>query len=282
MLLKLFYSILVCLLLSTSVFADSKYVLVTKTNNEAELPYIKAKLKKLELNMVAYKTEDEYTVYSGAFKNHKSAIVALQSIQSYFPEAIVVSFDAQTSKQEVGVSKRGYYFINGSLASLGVPFEHSVHTGTITTNSIGTSAMGYIFEGGYNFENNVFITLSYLNASTTTNTISNLYGTINYKMRMGQFEPYIGVLGGLSTLSWTKPPMLNADSGADNSLLYGAQTGLSYETGFSNLALFINYQFTFMNHETPLSIKSGATTTASSTLTQNIMHGINLGVQYRF
>ncbi|MDO8454143.1 MAG: hypothetical protein Q7S59_06185 [Sulfurimonas sp.] len=279
---KLFYFLLVCLFFSASVFADSKYVLVTKTKSETELPYIKAKLKKLELNMVAYKSEDEYSVYSGAFKNHKSAIIALQSIQSYFPEAVVVSFDSQASQEERGISKEGYYFVNGSFASLGVPFAHSVREGNITINSIGTSAMGYIFEAGYNFENNIFMTLSYLNVASTTNTIANIYSTVNYKMRIGQFEPYVGVLGGLSTLSWTKPPMLNADSGADSSLLYGAQTGLSYETGFSNLALFINYQFTFMNHETPLAIKSGATTTASSTLTQNIMHGINLGIQYRF
>ncbi|MCX6075418.1 MAG: hypothetical protein NTW78_00860 [Campylobacterales bacterium] len=280
---KLLYFFVISLLFSTSVFADSKYVLVTKTKSQAELPYIKAKLKKLELNIVTYKSGDEYSVYSGAFKNYKSAIIALQSIQSYFPEAAVVSFDSHAVEEETRISKGGYYFINGSLASLGVPFDHSVQKGNITTNSIGTSAMGYIFEAGYNFENNIFMTLSYLNAASTTNTISNLYGTINYKMRMGQFEPYIGVLGGLSTLSWTKPPMLNATSGADSALLYGAQTGLSYDTGFSNLALFINYQFAFMNHETPLAIKNTTNTiTASSTLTQNIIQGINLGVQYRF
>jgi len=280
--LKLFYFLLICVLLSASVFADSKYVLVTKTKNQAELPYIKAKLKKLELNMVAYKSEDEYAVYSGAFKNHKSAIFALQTIQNYFPEAVIVSFDSQTIQEEAGISKVRYYFINGSLASLGVPFDHSVHEGNITINSIGTSAMGYIFEVGYNFENNIFITFSYLNAVSSSNTISNLYSTMNYKMRMGQFEPYVGVMGGLSTLSWTKPPMGTATSGADSALLYGAQTGLNYDTGFSNFAVFINYQFAFMNHKTPLLVTNATTVTGSSTLTQQLLHGINLGIQYRF
>ncbi|MFA6137817.1 MAG: hypothetical protein WC667_07005 [Sulfurimonas sp.] len=279
---KLFYFLLICFFFSTSVFADSKYVLVTKTKSQAELPYIKAKLKKLELNMVAYKSEDEYTVYSGAFKNHKSAITALQSIQSYFPEALIVSFDSQTIQEETGISKVRYFFINGSLASLGIPFDHSVREGNITINSIGTSAMGYIFEAGYNFENNIFMTLSYLNAASTTNTIANLYSTINYKMRMGQFEPYAGVMGGLSTLSWTKPPMGTATSGADSALLYGAQTGLNYDTGFSNLAVFINYQFAFMNHKTPLLVTNTTSVTGSSTLTQQLLHGISFGVQYRF
>jgi hypothetical protein len=269
-------------LFSISVFADSKYVLVEKTKSEAELPYIKAKLKKLELNMVAYKSEDIYTVYSGAFKNHKSAIIALQKIQSIFPEAVIVSFDSQTIQEEIKDSKEGYYFINGSFASLGVPFNHSVKEGNIILNPIGTSAIGYIFEAGYSFENNIFMTLSYLNAASSSNTISNLYSTMNYKMRMGQFVPYVGVMGGLSTLSWTKPPMETANSGADGALLYGAQTGLNYETGFSNLAVFINYQFAFMNHKTPLLVTNAATVTGSSTLTQQLLHGINLGIQYRF
>ncbi|MFA6192648.1 MAG: hypothetical protein WC665_09890 [Sulfurimonas sp.] len=279
---KLLYFFVISLLFSISVFADSKYVLVEKTKSEAELPYIKAKLKKLELNMVAYKSEDIYTVYSGAFKNHKSAIIALQKIQSIFPEAVIVSFDSQTIQEEIKDSKEGYYFINGSFASLGVPFNHSVKEGNIILNPIGTSAIGYIFEAGYSFENNIFMTLSYLNAASSSNTISNLYSTMNYKMRMGQFVPYVGVMGGLSTLSWTKPPMETANSGADGALLYGAQTGLNYETGFSNLAVFINYQFAFMNHKTPLLVTNAATVTGSSTLTQQLLHGINLGIQYRF
>ncbi len=276
--LKFFYFFIFSLLVPNFLVADAIYLLVAKTNNKDNLPYIKSKLHNLQLNALVYKSDGIYTVYSGPLKDEKEASYALKRAKRSFAHADIVSFDTQTKN----ATKKGYFFVNGSLASLTLPYEHTIQIGNIPLNTIDSKATGYIFEGGYNFENNIFVTMSFMNAASSTNTLTNLYSSLNYKINIKRLEPYVGILGGISSLAWDKSPMLEANSSPSTSLVYGLQAGLNYDTGFHNIALLANYRYTVMNHSIPLKIIDGTSITASSTLNHNLVHGLNLGVQYRF
>jgi len=281
---KLAIFFIISFLLTSLLAADATYLLVAKTKDRSVLPYIKSKLAKIKLGMLVYKTKSEYSVYSGAFKNHDEASKALMVTQHYFPNASIVSFKTNIQEKEKTQSAdSAYFFINASIAYLNLPYEYSVQTEGVTLNAIDTKGLGYIVEAGYNFENNIFLTIGAMSFTSNANSITNIYSSFNYKVLIDNFEPYIGILAGLSTLSWSKPPIPDSSSSSSSSLLYGLQGGLNYNTGFNDLTLFLNYQYSVINYKTPLTIvNQSGTIASSSSLTQNLIHGLNIGVQYRF
>ena len=88
------------LLLPSVSNAAYKYIKVTntKTKHENELWLIKAKLNNIGLDMISMQTNKNYLIYSGPYKNEKSAKVALRAIKRYFSNAIIVGQNKVNNK----------------------------------------------------------------------------------------------------------------------------------------------------------------------------------------
>lgn len=269
--------------------AEYTYIKVTKTKSINQLKYIKLNLKKMGQSTTHRTTETNYILYSGPYKNTQNAQYALNKIKRYFPYALIVKTKTKPkpklktkSKNKIKkqnqinyINQKNSFFISGSFGYAGASLTQ---TGNVDIYVPKESGMSYDLHGGYNFKNNVFLTIGYLRTDSSEIVFDNFYGSTNYKFGpYGDYSPYFGLLAGYSKLTWNKNPLDNTNANnSSGSFFGGTQIGAIYK-GFEKLSLFINYQCLFLNHTTTVNTLSD-----SSELKHRTLRNIQIGVQYSF
>lgn len=263
------------------------YIKVTKTQNTKKLQSIRSNLQKMGQQSTYRTTKQAYIIYSGPYKNTRSAKYALQKIKRYFPYAKIVKTKVKptTKKTKKRVMQRALktsykqdqngFFVG---AALGYSNAALSKTGNVEIYAPQESGISYDLQGGYRFKNSIFVALGYLRSDESDIVFDNLYTSVNYKFGpYGDFSPYFGLLAGYSKLTWNKNPLDNTSaSNSSDSFFGGTQIGAIYK-GLKVISLYANYQCLFMNHTTVVK-----TTTATSNLEHKTLHNIQLGVRYNF
>ena len=283
------------LLFPSFLNAAASYVQVTQTTTKSKLRIIKSKLNKMGLKMVFKRSGSRYLVYSGPYKNLKSASYAVKKIKRYFPYAKVVGkknkklkpIEKSTQNKQISTTKTLRPIktkkINGFFTGLALAYSSapSNQSGTIKDIVIpSNSGISFSLEGGYHFENGLSFSLAYMKFNAGDLVFDNTYGVANYRFSsFGGFVPYFGVLAGYSSLVWNISPIKDVSSASSNnseSFFTGSQTGILYK-GFDIISILIGYQCIFMSHTT--NISNG---TDTSKLEHKALHSLQIGIQYNF
>jgi len=290
--------VLFFLLFPSFLSAAANFVQVTQTTKKSQLRAIKSKLSKMGLKMVYKKSGSRYIVYSGPYRNSKSASYAVKKMKRYFPYAKVVAkkrkkfkpIGKSTKNEQAFLTKKlktkdtkkmKGFFTGVSLGYSPSPSNHTVVKGTIEDLKVpNNTGISFNLDGGYHFENGFSTSLSYMKFDASDLVFDNIYGTINYRFSdFNNFVPYFGVLAGYSSLVWNVDPIKNPAEGSSNdseSFFAGSQTGIIY-TGFEVVSLSFGYHCMFMGHTT--NIEDGVN---SSKLQHDTLHSLQIGVQYNF
>ena len=259
----LFISIFLTQLLAEETY---KRILITKTLNENSLKEIKSKLDKLKIKMYlkrSYRNNNYYYyVYSRKYKYNRYMYRDLKKIKTKFKKAYILGNKKALAMGDENIIDKDKdiplspYFISANLGFA----------------SIGGASSGISFgiEGGYVFYDNIFVSLGYLNSSSSDTKLNNFYLSSYY-----QFNPskniglYTGMIVGYSILEFDKFKY----SKPSTSSSAGVELGFKYNFD-KNLSLFTSYQGIFMDQIIKLS--------DDSELKFNFIHNIRLGILYRF
>lgn len=178
------------------------------------------------------------------------------------------------------------YFFGASVGYSHIPIKYIPLTGSVTANIPNIAAYSYNIEGGYAFENGIFISANYLKATTTDIlllnkdiSMTNMYGSVNYKLDVIEYaSPYLGMLAGYSMLNWNTLPLDNIvqTSINSNSIFAGFQAGI-IATKYELITVFAVYQLMFMNHTTNLQ-----TATGTAEIQHHKLHNVHAGIKFNF
>lgn len=247
------------LFISASAKESSGHILITKTSKKSNLSIIKNRLDSINVKMFVRKSNSAYYVYSGKYNSDNSAEYALKNIKKYFPSALIIKNKPKTSQAIRNTKEASGFFIGVALG-----------TDNVTSNYESQSGVSYTIESGYYFNENIFMTVGYLNSSTSDIDVNNIYTSLNYKLRVAKnIEFYTGVLGGYSTLELTDFEVGEAST----SMLLGVQIGTSYNF-YKDISTYIAYQGLYLDHIIEIE--------DASKLEFNIIHNLQLGIQYKF
>ncbi len=255
--------ILLSTLLFTSLYADefSKHILITKTSKKSNLKLIKSRLNSLNIKMFVKKSNAKYLVYSGKYRSKKSARYALKKIKRYFPSALIIENQRKTKTPEP-TAETSNIFIAGALgfANINESSSYGYENGGIS----------YALEAGYIFNKNIFISLGYLNSSTSDIKMHSIYTSANYKINFTKnLGLYIGIIGGYGTLELSG----YEQSSASCSILAGVQVGTSYSI-YEDIDIYLAYQGISLDHVINMD--------NSSSIEFDFLHNLQLGIQYKF
>jgi len=221
----------------------SQYILITKTSKKSNLKPIKAKLDRLKVKMYVRKSTSKYYVYSGVYKNDKSAQKALRKVRRYFSSALLIKNETKSLKEEnssINETDKNM-FISLSYGSSDIEMSDS--------NGTNGSDSSYGVELGYMLDENLYVTLAYTNLSTEDIDATNTYISINYQKDIIQnISGYIGLLTGFSTLELTGYD----NSEASDAMLIGLQIGATYDL-HEDIAISLCYQVMNIDHTIELS-----------------------------
>jgi len=259
------------LLFFTSLYASdtSGYILITKTSKVSNLKYIKNKLEHLHVKMFTQKSGKYYMVYSQKYKNADALHSAYKRVKASFHTATIVTQEQKKATPNTTPLKSDKNDIFVSLGFGGAGINGSTDDANVATLDAG--GLSIFVEVGYCFNENIFLSLAYLNTSTSDIAMHNAYSSFNYQLNLLEdFSAYGGALVGLGTLQLT-----DFDTSEPSiSILYGGQAGLEYRI-LDNVALYTSAQMLFSNHSIKL-LATGTQVTFSS------INNIQLGIQYRF
>ncbi|MEA1982454.1 MAG: outer membrane beta-barrel protein [Campylobacterota bacterium] len=277
---KLIKIITLILLFFTSLYASSTsgYILITKTSKASNLKHIKKKLDSLNVKMFTQKSGKYHMVYSQKYNNRASLENAYKRVKQSFHTATIVT-KKRPKKAVTGASQtaplhsltlesnKNDMFVSLGLGSSGI-YGSTDDAGVAKLNTAGLSLF---LEAGYYFSENIFLSLAYLNTSTSDITMHNAYSSFNYQLNfLEDFSLYGGVLVGLGTLQ------LSAYDASEPSIsiIYGGQAGLEYNI-LGDIALYTSAQMLFSDHNIKL-LDTATQATFSS------INNLQLGVRYRF
>jgi len=255
----------------TLLNAKDIYIQVTSTASKGKLRAINNKFKKMNLKMIYKTSATKYFIYSGPYEDMDSGSFALQKIKHYFPHARIKSHKVKQAKDS------GLY-LNIAVGFSSAPSTHIVSEGCVIIDEPKNKGVSYNIDGGYTFENGFSMGVGYLRFDATDLLFDNLYGSINYRFNdYNNFIPYIGALGGYSSLKWFTDPISNKVEGNNDSssLIFGTQTGLVYRLN-SFVAIYVGYQCLFMNHITNITVDSKN----RSQLKHNTLHTVQIGLHF--
>jgi predicted porin len=130
---------------------------------------------------------------------------------------------------------------------------------------------------GYEFSNQVFVSLDFSNADADDTEVTNIVASANYRFPLGSGGAsfYLGVIGGYSELEWQEPPVLTLEAKPESEQWFaGVQAGLDYRFS-KNWSTTLKYQYHGTEHGTNIT-----TSTGSSKLTHDNYQYLLLGVRY--
>ena len=173
----------------------------------------------------------------------------------------------------------GSLFVSVSAGYAAVDYSENVQTGTFTVeNKPGAQGETVGIEGGYNINEQFFVTLNFNRTGLKNAFFYHIFTTLNYKFDTQlNTSPYIGLLLGYSIMNWRTSPITAPDNDlVGSSGLGGAQAGMEVSvTDSMSLAFF--YRFMLMGHSTEITSPTGF-----GTLENTYEHAVNAGIKYRF
>ena len=271
------------LLLSFSItlaFSQEQFerILITKTAKKSNLKKINNTLNRIGVKMYVQSLKNGYYVYTKKLTNKLYAQKMLNKIKIKFPNAKIISIKIQKkdTKKEKFPDISNYFqknnknnksiFINLALGYTNI----NASTNDLIASDLSNSGMSYALESGYNFYDNLSISLAYLNSSTSDISMFDIYTAINYKYLIGaNFSIGAGLIIGYSSLEIDNYP----SSTPSTNMLYGYDLAIYYELT-NNFDLFTKYQGLFKDHV----ININNTSKIEFDYTNNFL----IGVGYKF
>lgn len=174
-------------------------------------------------------------------------------------------------------SEDGRFYVNANLGVSIVTVEADLEKGsTFSSGALDNSGMTFQVGAGYRMANHFSFDVNYQYLGLDLASLSNFYASINYEFADYEYNPYIGLLYGQSSLNWSKAPhMVLIDKDLrSTSPLYGLQVGLRNEFS-DNIYYGLKYQYMILDHE--MDIRNGR-----STISHTQSNNFSLGVQYEF
>jgi opacity protein-like surface antigen len=160
---------------------------------------------------------------------------------------------------------------------VGVDFTNSsTKKSEANVADIKDSYNGYSLGLGYRHLNNYVATLGIEKNSNTQTSISNILASINYQLTDKFLKPYVGILGGYSTLKWKENPVTttSATKNKSKSYMLGLQMGVEHYFD-SQFSFYGAYQFIPVGHKTKINQNENA-------VEHKTLQGIELGLRYKF
>ncbi len=252
----------------TIAFSQDQFerILITKTKNESNLSKIKKNLNKIGIKkMYVQNLQNMYYIYSKKFTDSQYTQQTLAKIKTKFPKAKIVYIPSH---------KKSYYNVQKNnknlFINLALGYAKINNSKNSSINKISTSAMSYILEGGYAFNNNISIFLGYINSSTDDISMFNIYSGVSYKYYITtDFSIASGLILGYSSLEMNN----YSSSTASENLLYGFDLAISYDL-VDSFYIFTKYQGFLTNHV--ININS------SSKVEFDYINNYSIGIGYKF
>ena len=174
-------------------------------------------------------------------------------------------------------SEDGRFYVNANLGVSIVTVESDLENGSaFNGGALDNSGMTFQVGAGYRMANHFSFDVNYQYVGLDLASLSNFYASINYEFTDSEYNPYIGLLYGQSSLIWNKAPdivLIDKDL-SSTSPLYGLQVGLRSEFS-DNIYYGLKYQYMIFDHE--LEIRNGR-----NTISHTQSNNFSLGVQYEY
>jgi len=269
----MFNKLFIVLFLPFVLYAADYYVQLPTQTNIQSLYSLKNRLQSVGYTMRVNKLNNyAYAPFIGAFHNRDNAKNALYRVRKY------VNRNAQIYVQKTPTKHTSKFaLLIGANMSLVNATEDSNATHFLQDNSINQQGFNLALE--YTINPNFMASLEYENLSSSIASLSNILASLNYTLYdKNKFTFYLGGIGGMSSLNWTKLPLDNvAGNFTSTSAIYGVTSEASYN--FSEyFAVVLNARELFMNHA--LTLKALDKSTIK--ITQTSTHTLLLRLKYSF
>lgn len=249
---------------ATYISISDDKITLNKVNT---LPQVKVKKTPAQKNVVAYpkKAQTKATQPARAVRKNKSAKQQTKNTKRYYKTSSLKRNNKLFIGLTVGASKVDVKEknINGDLP-LGIILEDS--------------GINYGIEAGYYFNKNIFMTLNYQQLNLDNLYFNNGFATINYQFNeMYSISPYIGIVGGMSRMTWEKHPLDSTSvNDTSNSYLGGVQVGAQVPI-YTNISMYMFYRYLMMDY-----VSTVSTDTAEKNIEHNNEQNLNLGIKFSF
>lgn len=276
-----------------SLYANNSFdrVLITKTTKKSQLKVIKRKLDTLNVKMFVQTIPSGYYVYSDKITNKSTANSMLRKIKTKFPYAKIVTIEpkAEVSKKDIENNEiqnvqdetTSDISVNDEVtqsdeSSLFIGLGLGYTTTEASTNyapasGLNNNGLGYMLEAGFNYNDNIFITLNYSDTSTDDIAMNHMYGSLNFNYNLfNDLDIFVGGIIGYSTLTIGA----NINSTESSTMLYGAQGGIRYDLTES-IFMFTSYQALMADHIINLPV-------AGTKIEVSSLNYMQIGIGYKF
>ena len=271
------------LFLLTEAVAKEYYITLGYVEDRDTLRTVAARLHSLGLHAYSSDKADYKVVYTGPFETLTESQKRLVEIRRLIaPDAFIVVFSpmaktvAACQKKTEKKEMTGPFFVGfsagGSYVDSKKTEEPILHYEPDDT--------GYEFGTfvGYDFDDRFFSTLNYQYTRLDDISINDYFATINYRFPLSYaVSPFVGALGGYSTMEWRNNPFQATDSDSSSgSFMGGGQLGVDIPLN-ENMKIFTLYRFILMDHKTSISTNSD-----SGEIEHNANHALEMGLRYNF
>jgi len=272
--------------IATVAKALNVYVKVVDTQRQEKVKLARYRLYKMQLHSFYRTTSYGYAVYSGPYKNNTDAYIALQRVQKYYRHAKIIQ--PKVAKKRAGSSYKSSFatrkiplHISVGMSYASAPSTHTIISGTVQVKEPKNSGYSYTIEGEYDLSESFSAGLGYMRFDADDLLFDNFYAKLRYKFAtFDKYTPYFSLLAGNSSLTWSVDPIANPTSDSNNdstSLFLGTEVGLLYHFD-TKVSFYSEYQCIFMGHTTNILVD----TQNRSKLQHNILHTVQMGLQYNF
>jgi len=289
------FTIAILLFTFTASIAQAKtigyQIIIAKTLKQSTLKQVYIKLDFLKVIAFTQKHKGAYVVYSHRFTEKKNATKTYKKIKKYFKYAKMIELhkknkivkkkmqktDTHTKKiqkKEIVLEKKiqinlhennlknNDKNINNMFANI------AFGVASVTNDSAGIS---YNFEVGYNYTDDLFLSLSYLSIATSTLETDNFYGSLNYNYNINpKYDVFAGALLGFGTLELTS----FASSEASTSIIFGGQIGTTYKIS--------DYLFAYGEYQMLLTDYFISLVDTGTSVSYDTIHNFQIGISYKF
>jgi hypothetical protein len=182
----------------------------------------------------------------------------------------------QTKVVETTNDNKYFLAVSTGLSQMSVKQNDKVGSFPILSLQPDTQGMNLNVELGYNYTKDTFVTVGLHHQKYNDINLYNYLVSYNKKLDY-KYNPYIGVIAGISYIELTKSHINSTlPDKQGRELVYGLQTGLEHKLK-KDLTLFTNFQYLKANHKTELLSRP-----AESEFERDDYTSISFGVRWEF